>query len=109
MTISKTNKEFLNYYTSAAAVKVWSEATQSLAPYTHDTSSWDYDPIIQDISAIIASSTSSAPFLDMLEDYACNVPHTWDASQGILTGDLTPQQAGDDHEQCVIDLIETKY
>ena len=45
----------------------------------------------------------------MLEDYACNVPHTWDASQGILTGDLTPQQAGDYHEQCVLDLIETKY
>ena len=83
--------------------------TQALAPYTHDTSSWDYDPIIQDISAIIATSTSSAPFLDMLEDYACNVPHTWYASQGILTGDLTPQQAGDDHEQCVLDLIETKY
>ena len=102
-------KKFLDYYTSAAAVKVWSEMTQALAPYTHDTSSWDYDPIIQDISAIIATSTSSAPFLDMLEDYACNVPHTWDASQGILTGDLTPQQAGDDHEQCVIDLIETKY
>ena len=102
-------KKFLDYYTSAAAVKVWSEMTQALAPYTHDTSSWAYDPIIQDISGIIATSTSSAPFLDMLEDYACNVPHTWDASQGILTGDLTPQQAGDDHEQCVIDLIETKY
>ena len=58
---------------------------------------------------LYATSTSSAPFLDMLEDYACNVPHTWDASQGILTGDLTPQQAGDDHEQCVLDLIETKY
>ena len=102
-------KQFLDYYTSAAAVKVWSEQTQSLAPYTHDTSTWDYDPILQDISGIIASSTSSAPFLDMLEDYACNVPHTWDASQGILTGDLTPQQAGDDHEQCVVELIETKY
>ena len=102
-------KKFLDYYTSEAAVKDWSEMTQSLAPYTYDTSSWAYDPIMQDISNIIATSTSSAPFLDMLEDYACNVPHTWDASQGILTGDLTPQQAGDDHEQCVLDLIETKY
>ena len=39
----------------------------------------------------------------------CIRDSTWDASQGILTGDLTPQQAGDDHEQCVLDLIETKY
>jgi raffinose/stachyose/melibiose transport system substrate-binding protein len=94
-------KKFLAYIASEPAQKKFAEMTQSLISYTYDTSDWNYSDLTRQIAAIASASHSSAPFLDMLEDQSCNVPWIWQASQGILSGDLTPQEAGDGHQDCV--------
>jgi raffinose/stachyose/melibiose transport system substrate-binding protein len=101
-------KKFLAYLASEPVQKKWTEATQRLLPYTYDTSDWAYGDRAKQVAAIAAGSDSAAAFLDMIEDQSCNVPWVWNASQGILTGDLTPQDAGDGHEECVAQLLETK-
>jgi raffinose/stachyose/melibiose transport system substrate-binding protein len=101
-------KKFLAYLASEAVQKKYDEATQSLTPYTYDSSSWAYSDITKQVAQTVATAKSSAPFLDMLEDQSCNVPWIWQASQGILTGDLTPQSAGDGHQQCQEQLAANK-
>ncbi|MDH4442456.1 MAG: sugar ABC transporter substrate-binding protein [Rhizobium sp.] len=101
-------KKFLDYLTSEPVQKKWSEATQRLLPYTYDTSTWAYSDRAKEVATLLSKATNSVAFLDMIEDQTCNVPWVWNASQGILTGDLTPQSAGKEHDTCVTELRETK-
>jgi len=88
-------KRFLEYLASEPVQKQYMEAVQTHTPYVYDTSSWAYGEGFKKLSAIVSEATSSAPFLDMLEDQSCNVPWVWTASQGILSGELTPEEAAD--------------
>lgn len=101
-------KRFLDYLMSEPVQKKYMEAAQVHTPYTYDTSSWAYGEGFKKISALVAASTSSAPFLDMIEDQSCNVPWVWTVSQGIITGDISPEEAGEGHEECVVDLRADK-
>src|SRR6185437_3922324 len=94
-------KKFIQYLASEEAQKIWSEDTQALTPYTYDASSWKFSPRIKAVSDIANSTHSAEPFLDVLEDQSCNVPWIWQGSEGVLSGDLTPQQAGDGHQDCI--------
>lgn len=100
-------KKFIQYLASEEAQKIWSEDTQALTPYTYDASSWKFSPLIKAVSDIANATHSAEPFLDVLEDQSCNVPWIWQGSEGVLSGDLTPQQAGDGHQDC-IDKLRAK-
>ncbi|MCA9129366.1 MAG: extracellular solute-binding protein [Planctomycetales bacterium] len=102
-------KRFLEYLMSEPVQRQWAEETVGLTPYVYDTSNWDYSDEFKRIAELLANSTAAVPFGDMLEDQACNVPWTWQASQGILTGDITPEEVGQGHEDCVTDLMSTKF
>lgn len=102
-------KKFLEYIMSEPIQKKWAEDTVKMSPYTYDTSEWVYSDTFMAIAKLLSESTSAVPFLDMLEDQKCNVPWTWQASQGILSGDLTPEEAGQGHEDCVVRLIANKF
>jgi raffinose/stachyose/melibiose transport system substrate-binding protein len=97
-------KRFLAYLTTEPAQRTWAEGVQGLVPYNYDTSSWKLNGMLRKIAAIYAAAPSSAPFLDLLEDRSCNVPGIWDGSIAVMTGQLTPQAAGDMHERCVEQL-----
>jgi raffinose/stachyose/melibiose transport system substrate-binding protein len=97
-------KRFLDYLASEPVQREYMEANQVHTPYVYDTSSWAYGEGFKKISALVSASTNSAPFLDMIEDQSCNVPWVWTVSQGILSGDITPDDAGAGHEECVVDL-----
>jgi raffinose/stachyose/melibiose transport system substrate-binding protein len=94
-------KKFLAYLTTEPVQRKWAEGVQGLIPYTYDTTNWDLNPVLKRVAAYYQNATSSAPFLDMLEDPKCNVPWVWEASVGILTGQLAPQDAGKMHQECV--------
>jgi raffinose/stachyose/melibiose transport system substrate-binding protein len=102
-------KKFLAYLMSEPVQKKWAEETVSLTPYQYDTSGWTYSDQFKMIAGLLANSTAAVPFGDMLEDQSCNVPWTWQASQGILSGDTTPEEVGKGHEDCVQKLIATKF
>jgi raffinose/stachyose/melibiose transport system substrate-binding protein len=97
-------KRFLTFLMSEKAQRMWAEGVQGLVPYRYDTTSWKLDGRLRKIAALYAEAPSSAPFLDLLEDRSCNVPGIWDGSIAVMTGQLTPQAAGDMHERCVEQL-----
>ena len=98
----------LDYLMSEPVQRKWSEATQRLLPYTCDTRDRAYSDRAKEVAALLSEATGAVAFLDMIEDQACNVPWVWNASQGIPTGDLTPQATGHEHDACVTDLRATK-
>ena len=100
----KAAKRFLAFLTSEKAQRIWAEGVQGLVPYQYDTTSWKLDGRLRKIAALYAAAPSSAPFLDLIEDRSCNVPGIWDGSIAVMTGQLTPQAAGDMHERCVEQL-----
>jgi raffinose/stachyose/melibiose transport system substrate-binding protein len=102
-------KRFLDYLASEPVQKKWSEGNVKMSPYKYDSSNWSYGPAFKKLAQMVADSTSAVPFGDMLEDYACNVEWTWQASQGILTGDITAEEIGAGHEDCVTDLVAKKF
>ena len=101
-------KRFLDYLASEPVQKKYMEATQVHTPYVYNVSGWNYGEGFKKISSLVDSSTSSAPFLDMIEDQSCNVPWVWTVSQGILTGDISAEEAGEGHEKCAEDLRADK-
>ncbi|QMW24437.1 ABC transporter substrate-binding protein [Sandaracinobacteroides saxicola] len=109
-TLTKASKQpeaaklFLAYLTTEPVQRKWAEGVQGLVPYRYDTRGWSLKPLLRKVAALYASATSAAPFLDMLEDQSCNVPGIWDGSVAVLTGQLSPQEAGAMHEKCVKQL-----
>jgi raffinose/stachyose/melibiose transport system substrate-binding protein len=97
-------KKFLDYLMSEPVQKKWSEATLRLLPYTYDTSTWKYSDRAKEVAAIMSKATAAVAFLDMIEDQACIGPHVNQASQGILSGALTPKDAAAAHDKCAADL-----
>jgi raffinose/stachyose/melibiose transport system substrate-binding protein len=97
-------QRFLAFLASEQAQRMWAEGVQGLIPYRYDMAQWNLNPELRRIAQLYAEAPSAAPFLDLLEDRACNVPGIWDASIAVLTGQLTPQEAGAMHERCVEDL-----
>ena len=97
-------KKFLAFLTSEAAQKVDVEVSADLSPYTYDTSKWQMNPLLHKVNDLLVNAKASSPFLDMIEDQACLNDNVNEANVAILTGELTPDQAGQDHQQCVDDL-----
>jgi len=97
-------KKFLAFLTSEAAQKVDVEVSADLSPYTYDTSKWEMNPLLHKVNDLLANAKASSPFLDMIEDQSCLNDNVNEANVAILTGELTPDQAGQDHQQCVDDL-----
>ena len=88
--------------------KKWSEATLRLLPYTYDTSTWAYSDRAKEVAALMSKATSAVAFLDMIEDQACINPWVNQASQGILSGDLTVENAAKGHDECAAKLRADK-
>lgn len=101
-------KKFLEFLMREDVQEEYLTTLNSFTPYQYDTSDWGYGESFSRLTAIVNNSTSAAPFLDMIEDQECNVPWVWQASQGILSGALDPQQAAMGHERCVEDLRDDK-
>jgi raffinose/stachyose/melibiose transport system substrate-binding protein len=97
-------KRFLKYLTTEPVQRKWAEGVQGLVPYSYDTKDWQINDSIRKVEAFYKKASSAAPFLDMLEEQKCNVPGIWDASVGILTRQITPLEAGQMHEKCVVHL-----
>ena len=101
-------KKFLEYLMSEAVQKKYSEATQSLLPYTYDTSTWAYSDRTKEVAALLSKATKRVAFLDMIEDQACINPWVNQAGQGILSGDLTPMDAAAGHDECAVTMRADK-
>lgn len=101
-------KQFLDYLMSEPVQKRWSEATSRLLPYTYDTSNWAYSDRAKEVAVLMSNATNAVAFLDMIEDQACIGPWVNSASQGILTGDLTPADAGKGHDECAAEVRADK-
>jgi raffinose/stachyose/melibiose transport system substrate-binding protein len=97
-------KKFLAFLTSEAAQKVDVEVSADPSPYTYDTSKWRMNPLLHEVNDLLVNAKASSPFLDMIEDQSCLNDNVNEANVAILTGELTPEQAGRDHQQCVDDL-----
>lgn len=99
---------FLEYLMSEPVQKKWSEATLRLLPYTYDTSTWAYSDRAKEVAALMSKATNAVAFLDMIEDQACVGPWINQASQGILSGDLTPADAAKGHDECAAQMRADK-
>jgi raffinose/stachyose/melibiose transport system substrate-binding protein len=97
-------KRFLAFLATEEVQKIYVEDEFDLSPYTYDTSTWKMDPALRELTALLESSQNASPFLDMIEDVKCMQENVNEANVAILTGDLTPQEAGDIHQKCVEDL-----
>lgn len=97
-------KRFLEFLSTEEVQKLYAEETFDLSPYTYDTSSWNLDPALHQLSDLLASAQNASPFLDMIEDVKCMQENVNEANVAVLTGDLSPQEAGDIHQKCVEDL-----
>ena len=97
-------KKFLAFLTSEQVQRLYVEENFDMSPYTYDTSSWKMDPLLHKIGDLLANAQAASPFLDMIEDQSCLNDNVNEANVAILTGDLTPDQAGQEHQQCVDDL-----
>ena len=101
-------KIFLDYLMSEPVQKKWSGATLRLLPYTHDTSSWACSDRAKEVAAIMSGASNAVAFLDMIEDQGCVGPWINQASQGILSGDLTAADAAAGHDQGAKDMRADK-
>lgn len=94
-------KRFLEFLTSEEVQKLYVEENFDLSPYSYDTSKWTMDPMLRQISDLLVNAKSASPFLDMIEDVKCLQENVNEANVAILTGDLSPAEAGDMHQECV--------
>lgn len=97
-------KRFLEFLTSEEVQKLYVEENFDLSPYNYDSSTWTMDPLLRQIADLLDNAQNASPFLDMIEDVKCMQENVNEANVAILTGDLSPQEAGDIHEECVQDL-----
>ena len=97
-------KRFLEFLTSEEVQKLYVEENFDLSPYAYDMSSWAMDPMLRQVSDLLENAQNASPFLDMIEDVQCMQENVNEANVAVLTGDLTPQEAGDMHQECVDDL-----
>ncbi len=58
------------------------------------------DPLLRQIGDLLASAQDASPFLDMIEDSASPRKTSARPMSPVLTGELTPQRAGDMHQEC---------
>jgi raffinose/stachyose/melibiose transport system substrate-binding protein len=94
-------KRFLEFLTSEEVQKLYVEENFDLSPYNYDSSTWTMDPLLRQIADLLDNSQNASPFLDMIEDVKCMQENVNEANVAILTGDLSPQEAGDIHQECV--------
>lgn len=97
-------KRFLEFLTSEEVQKLYVEENFDLSPYNYDMSSWTMDPMLRQVSDLLENAQNASPFLDMIEDVQCMQENVNEANVAVLTGDLSPQDAGDMHQECVDDL-----
>jgi raffinose/stachyose/melibiose transport system substrate-binding protein len=97
-------KKFLEFLTSEPVQKLYVEENFDLSPYQYDSSGWTMDPMLRQIAGLLDNAQNASPFLDMIEDVKCMQENVNEANVAILTGDLSPQEAGDMHQKCVTDL-----
>ena len=94
-------KRFLEFLTSEAVQKLYVEENFDLSPYEYDTSAWKMEPMLRQINDLLDDAQNASPFLDMIEDVKCLQENVNEANVAVLTGDLSPQDAGDMHQECV--------
>lgn len=94
-------KRFLTFLTSEKVQRLYVEENFDLSPYTYDMSSWTMDPMLRQVSDLLESAQNASPFLDMIEDVKCMQENVNEANVAVLTGDLTPEEAGKIHQECV--------
>ena len=101
-------KKFLAFLAGEEVQKLYVEENYDLSPYTYDSSGWKMDPLLQQISDLLHNAKSASPFLDMIEDQACLHDNVNEANVAILTGDLSPEEAGALHQECVDGLLKKR-
>ena len=79
-----------------------------LLPYTYDTSSWKYSARAKEVAALMSGATNAFAFLHVIEDRACIAQWVNSASPGILSGGLTPADAGKGHDECAAQMRKDK-
>ncbi|OEO32883.1 hypothetical protein VW23_009300 [Devosia insulae DS-56] len=94
-------KRFLEFLTSEQVQKLYVEENFDLSPYAYDTSAWTMDPSLRQLAGLLENAQNASPFLDMIEDVKCMQENVNEANVAVLTGDLSPQEAGDIHQECV--------
>lgn len=102
-------KKFLKYWTTEEPNRIWAEHSTGLPFFKFDTANWDIDPLAQKEVDLMQAAPAATKFNDHLMDYEVVSEHVWNASQGILSGDLSPQEAAENLENAVVKYIEEKF
>lgn len=83
--------------------KIWAEIGGRMQPYNEPLAGLKIDPLLKRLMEEAAEIPSQyhSTFMDHIMDFDICNEYTWIASQGILTGDLTPQEAAERLEEAV--------
>lgn len=101
-------KKFLAFLTSEEVQKLYVEENFDLSPYNYDAAGWKMDPLLRKINALLDNAKAASPFLDMIEDQTCVQDNVNEANVAVLTGDLSPEDAGAMHQECVDGLLKKR-
>lgn len=99
-------KKFLTYWSTEEPNRIWAEETTGLPFFKFDTSSWNIDPLAQKEIERMQAAPAATKFNDHLMNFDIVVEHVWNASQGILSKDLTPEEAAENMEMATQKWIE---
>jgi raffinose/stachyose/melibiose transport system substrate-binding protein len=99
-------KKFLQYFVTEEPQRMWAENTTDLPFFKFDTSKWKLDPLTSKESILYRDAPAATKFNDHLMRQDLVTEYVWNASQGVLSGDLTPEQAADNMEKASQDAVK---
>jgi len=91
-------KKFLEYWTTEEPNRIWAEQVTGLPFFKFDTKDWNIPELAKKEIGQMQNTPDATKFNDHLMRQDLVVEHVWNASQGVLSGDLTPEQAAQNME-----------
>jgi hypothetical protein len=78
--------------------RIWAEQVTGLPFYKFDTKDWNIPELAKKEIGLMQNAPDATKFNDHLMRQDLVVEYVWNASQGVLSGDLTPEQAAQNME-----------
>ncbi len=91
-------KKFLEYWTTEEPNRIWAEEVTGLPFYKFDTKEWNIPELAKNEIQLMQTAPDATKFNDHLMRQDLVIEYVWNASQGVLSGDLTPEQAAQNME-----------
>ncbi len=92
------SKKFLEYWTTEEPNRIWAEDVTGLPFYKFDSKNWNIPELAKKEMQLMQTAPDATKFNDHLMRQDLVIEYVWNASQGVLSGDLTPEQAAQNME-----------